>query len=93
MSVMIETYCRDCQHEEEVEESKGVRIEKCPKCGSKDLFRSAFVRCKCGEKVYVNRFTNQCPKCGKLYNSFGEQLADPSEWDEEDRYACFGPQN
>lgn len=27
---------------------------------------------------------------GALYNNFGQMLADPEEWDAEDRYACIG---
>lgn len=84
-----EFYCRDC-------ESQGVtehHIRECPKCGSDDLYNASFVICDCGEIVYLNGFTNECCECGQLYNWCGQELAEPDKWDEEDRYACFGPQN
>ncbi len=90
--VMTEWYCRECTHEEVVDD--GVWIDKCPKCGSEDLYRSSFVNCEhCGEKVYLTGFTTECYGCGKPYNGFGQELAPVAEWDEEDRYGCYGPQN
>ena len=38
--------------------------------------------CDCGEKVYLERFTNTC-KCGRDYNSFGQLLAPREQWGEE----------
>jgi hypothetical protein len=42
--------------------------------------------------VYLNsrNNTNEC-ECGRLYNNFGQELSNPSKWDEEDRYETFGP--
>lgn len=87
--VCNEFYCRDCEHTAITEE----RVYECPKCGSEDVFNSSFITCDCRTTVYVDRFTNICDGCGKLYNSSGQELAPPDQWDEEDRYACFGPQN
>lgn len=87
--VLTECYCRSCEHEEAIE----YRAFECPVCGSKDLWIGRFIVCDCGEKVYVNRFTNECSNCGRLYSRSGEELAPPSNWDDDDRYACFGPQD
>ena len=84
-----EFYCRDCEERADSE----YRIYECPKCGGNDIYNAFFVTCDCGEKVFVDRFTNECWNCGRLYNSSGQELAPPDQWDEEDRYACFGPQN
>ncbi len=84
-----EFYCRSCGHEIRTEH----REYECPKCGSEDVFNSSFITCDCGTTVYVEGFTNECPECGKLYNGFGQELAPPEQWDDEDRYACYGPQN
>lgn len=84
-----EFYCRACEHTHITEE----RVYECPKCGSEDVCNSSFIVCSCGTTVYLDRFTNECPECGKLYNGFGQEFAPPNEWDEEDRYGTFGPQN
>ena len=90
--IKTEWYCRDCEHETHTE--NGEWIDACPKCGSENLFRGNFIICPhCNGKVYVDRFTNICPECETMYNASGDELAPPEEWDEEDRYACFGPQN
>lgn len=49
--------------------------------------------CTCGKHIYLYSFTNECDKCGRLYNNFGQELAPANEWEEQDRYACYGPQN
>lgn len=46
----------------------------------------------CGEEVSCNSFTNYC-SCGAMYNFAGQRLAPIEEWDDEDRYGTFGPQN
>ena len=86
--IFNELYCRECGFETLTEHSE----YECPECGSKDVFRSRFITCSCGDRVYLNGFTNECYECGKLYNNFGQELAPVNEWDEEDRCACFGPQ-
>lgn len=43
--------------------------------------------CKCGEVVELwNEYMGacQCPKCGKWYNLFGQELLPPSEWGDID---------
>ena len=89
--VMNECYCRDCGATVDTEHSE----YQCPKCASLDVFNSSFVICSCGERIYLPKGlgVEECWECGKLYNAFGQELASPEEWDEEDRYATFGPQN
>ncbi len=84
-----EFYCRECNHELVSEH----RMYECPECGGKDVFNSSFITCGCGERIYLSSHTNECYRCGKLYNIFGEELAPVEEWDEDDYYDCFGPQN
>ena len=87
----FEMYCQACGHEwQENEENQN--CYECPKCGSMAVYRSRFITCHCGKDVYCDSFTNEC-ECGALYNAFGERLASPEQWDEQDRYDCFGPQN
>lgn len=41
--------------------------------------------CDCGEDVVlIDEYYGacQCPKCGKWYNLFGQELRDPDEWEE-----------
>ena len=81
-----ELYCRSCEHEIRTEH----REYECPKCGSGDVCNNSFITCDCGTTVYLDRFTNQCDGCGKLYNNFGQELAPPEEWDPEDRVEAMG---
>lgn len=37
----------------------------------------------CGQKVYLDRFTNTCDNCGTDYNSAGQELAPREQWGEE----------
>lgn len=85
----IEFYCRECEHTRIIEE----RQYECPECGSENVCNSSFIVCECGTTIYLDRFTNECPECGKLYNGFGEELAPVDEWEKEDWYGTFGPQN
>ena len=84
-----EFWCRECGFEAMLEHAE----YECPECGSVDVYNSRFITCDCGTAVSLGGFTNECPECGQLYNSFGQMLAPVEEWDEEDRYACFSPQN
>lgn len=88
----FEMYCNKCGNEW-IEQEENLNCYECPKCHSGHVYRDRFITCDCGETVYCNCFTNECEKCGALYNGFGERLASPRNWDDEDRYACFGPQN
>ena len=88
-AVSNEFYCRECGYTVITEH----REYECQKCGSEDVFNCSFLTCDCGETVYLNGHTNECPKCSKLYNGFGQELAPVDEWDDEDRYGTFGPQN
>lgn len=86
-----EIWCQNCNYEKDYEDENDAPFE-CPECGEQ-LHRDCYVICEeCGEKVYTRNFTNEC-ECGALYNHSGQRLADPREWDEEDRYNTFGPQN
>jgi hypothetical protein len=40
-------------------------------------------RCACGAEVELGGFTNECDRCGRLYNSGGQELCHPSLWGEE----------
>ena len=81
--------CKNCGYEKE--EAHDPEVE-CPECGG-PLGGHRYLICECGEENHYPRFTNVCPRCRKLYNCFGQELAPVEEWDPEDRYACFGPQN
>lgn len=37
-------------------------------------------RCCCGEEVALEGFTNTCRRCGRDYNSAGQELAPRSQW-------------
>lgn len=88
MIVKNEFFCHNCNCEKTTEHPE----YEC-KCGSKDVSNFPFLVCSCGEKVYTNHFTNECDACGKLYNSSGQELAPVEQWESEDAYACFGPQD
>ena len=88
--IKTEVYCRECEHEF-IENERDFSIQ-CPKCHSRNMHRSRFITCDCGEQLDINHFTNEC-ECGKLYNNFGQELAPVNEWDPEDREACYGVQN
>ena len=89
--IKVEIYCMSCGYEEVFEDHK--RPFECPKCGSPLLHETCIIECEdCGKDVYLTDNTNEC-ECGALYNGFGERLADPDEWDEEDRYGTFGPED
>lgn len=81
-----ELYCMSCGHEARTEHNE----YECSKCGSEDVCSNSFIICDCGTTVYLDRFTNQCADCGKLYNKFGLELAPPEEWDPEDRIGSMG---
>ena len=38
--------------------------------------------CECGATVSLPNFTNEC-SCGRLYNSWGQELAPREQWGEE----------
>lgn len=43
--------------------------------------------CRCGERIELwNEYYGacQCPKCGKWYNLFGQELNPPKDWEEDD---------
>ena len=80
--IKVEIYCMSCGHEEVFEDHK--RPFECPKCGSLLLHETCIIECEdCGKDVYLTDNTNEC-ECGALYNGFGQRLADPDEWDEEE---------
>jgi hypothetical protein len=39
--------------------------------------------CDCGEELPLQFFTEECPKCGTLYNAFGQELLPQDEWGDE----------
>lgn len=93
MEVRVELWCTECDYNDDLIEYEAIDLEFCPVCGS-DIDSYKYGECDhCGSTVPLTAFTNQCPECGALYNSFGQKLAPPEEWDDEDRYYSFGPQN
>lgn len=40
--------------------------------------------CYCGGTVQLLFDTNECFNCGRLYNSVGQQLRPPEEWEEDE---------
>ena len=91
--IKVEISCHDCGFEAVPGPSAldEYNSYECPKCGSHHIQRYPYVECECGDYVYLINHTNQC-ECGKLYNGFGEELADPSLWDPDDLYDLMGPQ-
>lgn len=83
-----EVYCRSCGRDQIVMDDF---ISEC-RCGSCDLMITPIVKCTCGRDVLCTGFTNVC-ECGQMYNGFGHALAPVDEWDPDDRYGVFGPQN
>ena len=43
----------------------------------------AIGECHCGAHVELDGFTCECTRCGRLYNSGGQELSDPHTWGEE----------
>lgn len=49
-------------------------------------------RCSCGEAFELeNQYLGacQCPKCGKWYNLFGQELLPPDQWGEDCVDDCY----
>ena len=48
---------------------------------TKHVYRIATeIACDCGTHIFLDRFTNECPRCGKLYNSYGQELEPYEKW-------------
>ena len=88
----LEMYCNDCGNEWR-EDEENERCYECQQCHSESVYRSRYITCDCGMTVYCDQFTNECDGCGALYNAFGQRLASPDQWADDDRYGCFGPQD
>lgn len=43
----------------------------------------ALAECICGHTIELAAFTNTCEKCGRDYNSSGQELAPRSQWGED----------
>ncbi len=70
-TVKIIGLCIYCSHDFEEEE----QTFECPKCGSESVIYSREMICDCGETIYLtDPLTNECSKCGKLFNSCGQEL-------------------
>lgn len=82
-------HCPGCGADTESDEP----VRECPHCHSPWGRNFMELTCDCGGTFMLFGFTNTCPKCGAQYNHAGQRLAPVEEWDPEDRYACFGPQN
>ena len=86
--IYVEFYCTEC----ELSEVNDARKYECPRCESDEVVNTEFLICDCGKRVYLHSHTNFC-ECGRLYNGFGQALAAPEDWNPEDMYDIFGPQN
>lgn len=90
MEIMRDWICEKCHETGECPDRQ--MPYECPKCGGY-LRSMRYIICEdCGERIYLGAFTNECD-CGAMYNPFGQRLAPVSQWSDEDRYDCFGPQN
>ena len=45
-----------------------------------DRVTSRTGKCECGAKVHLMAFTNSCPGCKTLYNSYGQSLGPVADW-------------
>ena len=86
--IEVDFYCQDCHGATVLD----ARKYECPNCKSHNVVNTEFLTCDCGKLVYLHSHTNFC-KCGRLYNGFGQELAPPEDWNPEDVYGIFGPQN
>lgn len=86
--IWVDFYCCDCATDLTLEARKYER----PMCKSDNVTNTEYLVCDCGQRVYLHSHTNFC-KCGRLYNGFGQELAPPEDWNPEDVYGIFGPQN
>ena len=68
---------KDCQRGIEGLTDKGVRDD------SYSYRQNAVGCCECGNTVELyDPLTNECGKCGRLYNMSGQELAPRSQWEE-----------
>ncbi len=49
-------------------------------CFEHEYTEPAIGECVCGEEVQLDGFTNTCDKCGRDYNSSGQELANREQW-------------
>ena len=91
--ILVEIIC-NCGYEYKGPEQEAPNYGyECPQCGRTRMSKYRSLICHCGCEVWLNGDPNECEQCGQLYNAFGQTLAPPSQWDEQDRYDTFGPQN
>lgn len=51
------------------------------RAGDEYVYREdALGQCDCGEEIFLSRFTNTCPTCGRDYDSAGNELAPREQW-------------
>jgi hypothetical protein len=41
------------------------------------------IECACGAELECSRFTDECNRCGRLYNWAGQELAPREQWGKE----------
>ena len=89
MRLSIDCDCKVCGYKKTIDANEETSYN-CPECGAERGYkysRTKWLECNCGERVSLEYFTNICSKCGKPYNSFGEELRPIEEWyDPEDYY-------
>ena len=55
--------------------------------GGNEMIETVTIKkCHCGRNVECYDFTNECPRCGQLYNWAGQALRAESEWGTHDGY-------
>jgi hypothetical protein len=79
-----EVYCRVCnwtsgQLADIVDAEKKFDLHEA-ETGHRHCGRDRFLKCRCGNELLLDSFTNEC-SCGIEYNTSGQQLAPRNQWD------------
>jgi hypothetical protein len=46
----------------------------------------SFWKCDCGAEVWAYGSDTDCDRCGQMYNSFGQKLCAPEQWEEREDF-------
>ena len=88
MKIQYDFYCPDC----EASYVHNEKLFECPHCGFEGVYSADFLICTCGHRVYLPNFSNYC-MCGKIYNSFGQEVLPFNKWSDSDRLSFFEGEN
>jgi ribosomal protein S27AE len=92
----VEYYCQECGYKYYSSFEQAVETFKptCPKCDTW-LYETREVRCSCGTWLPLSTSSSatECFKCGSLFNALGQSLRPAREWDPEEVYDAFGPED